>query len=180
MPKSKEQIFREYISYLNSVFNELITSGRLIGLYDKPSPLSTISCFQDKEFCQLALNPTGWLDFRQTVSIQSSKVVVENSRYIYYPSPVTDEDSWLFRYEYNRNPAKNVPRSHLHVNMFKNGKSFKRTHFPIGRISIEQILAHLIIEHGVKPMKTDWFERLAKSHNGFMRLRTDLDEPHFP
>lgn len=179
MSKSKEPILREYVRYLNSVLNKLITDARLIGIYDRPSPLSTISCFQKKEFCQLQLKPVGWLDIRQIISIPSNSIVVETSRYIYYPSSAMDEDNWLFRYEYNRSPKEGVPRSHLHVNMLNGGKPFKKTHFPTGRMSIEQIIAHLIIEHGVKPLRTDWLEHLIESHTGFMLRRTDLKEPYF-
>lgn len=175
MPKSKEPILRGYVHYLNSVFNQLITTGRLIGLYDNPSPLSTISCFQHNEFCRLELKPVGWLDFRQIISIPSTSIVVETSRYIYYPSSEMNEANWLFRYDYNRISESGVPCSHLHVNMTKDDEPFKEIHFPTGRVSIEQIIAHLITEYKVKPMRAGWLELLTKSHRGFIKRRTDLD-----
>ena len=88
------------------------------------------------------------------------------------------EQKWVFRYDYSLNPEENVPYAHLHLNADRDGKQLQRIHFPTGRISIEQIIAHLIIEHGVQPKKPDWLEFLTKSHLSFVKLRTD--PPLFP
>ena len=113
--------------------------------------------------------------YYEDLKFQSDKIIVERGRYIYYPSSKTNEASWLFRYDYNRISESGVPCSHIHVNMTKGSKSLKEIHFPTGRVSIEQIIAHLIIEHGVKPLRADWLELLTKSHDGFMEQRTDLE-----
>ena len=180
MPTSNDSILREYVRYLNSIFNLLISRSRLVLVRHEP-PLFIVSCFQNKEFLPLKLKPTGWLHFRQYASIQSGQVVVEDCRYIYYPSSnPPNEHEWLVRYEYSLNPPEKVPYSHLHVNMSKGGRPFRDIHFPTGRVSIEQIIAHLIIEHGIQPMKADWLERLTESHRGFMERRTDPQSQQFP
>ena len=120
------------------------------------------------------------MHFKQVLYTKSSKNIVEYSRYIYSLSRDPDEeDKWAFRYEYHMNPRDNVPHAHLHVNAdwhcnSLNTNSLKKIHFPTERISIEKIIAHLIIEYGIKSKRKDWFEFLKDSHIKFAtQLRTD-------
>jgi len=104
---------------------------------------------------------------------------VEECRYIYSLSADPDnEEEWIFRYEYCLKPERGVPSAHLHFNGTHNDKPMRQIHFPTGRISIEQIIAHLIIEHGIIPKIPTWFDLLAESHKGFIKRRTD--PPLFP
>lgn len=114
------------------------------------------------------------MHFRQMVSLKRGKICVDDSIYRYSLSPnPDDENEWVFRYEYCLNPVENVPHAHLHLNADKDGEPLRHIHFPTGRISIEQIIAHLIIEHKVECKMCDWYEYLAKSHEGFTKRRTD-------
>jgi hypothetical protein len=134
---------------------------------------------QDNEILPLELKPQGWLHFRQIVTLQDSKVIVEDGRYTYsLSSNPDDENQWIFRYEYRLNPQDEYPHSHLHLNAYRDGKPLRRIHFPTARVSIEQIIAHLIMEHGIQPKCANWFDILAESHRGFVERRTD--SPLFP
>ncbi len=170
MPRNVNiRILQNYVDYLNEVCNQIITDSRLVILNQK-----YITCFQDEAILPLRLKPQGFLYFHQLVSMRSGKVIVEDCGYRYsLSSDPDDEEQWIFRYEYSLNPEKNVPHAHLHLNASRRNQELRHIHFPTGRVSIEQIIAHLIIEHGVQPKRLDWFEFLAKSHHGFTKRRTD-------
>jgi hypothetical protein len=138
-----------------------------------------ITCFQNDTILPLRLKPGGFLHLRQFVSVRSGRVIVEDSVYRYSLSEnPDDEDRWIFRYDYSLNPEENVPHAHLHVNAEKGDEPLRHIHFPTGRLSIEQIIAHLICEHGIESKRTDWLDFLTNSHRGFLSRRTD--PPLFP
>jgi hypothetical protein len=141
-----------------------------------------VTRFQDNVFLPLDLTPHGYLHFRQLACVNDKeKVIVEDCRYIYSLSAdPDDEDSWIFRHEYSLTPDENVPYAHFHLNAYCNQVCIKHIHFPTGRISIEQIIAHLILEHGITPRMDDWFSFLSSSHAGFVRKRNDILIPYFP
>lgn len=97
-------------------------------------------------------------------------------RYVYQAS--VDDDSWIFRYEYQREPAKgySYPLSHLHVNAapdtYTGEKDFARLHLPAGdRVTIESIARHLIAEHDVEPTSPDWEEILDGAESAFREIQ---------
>lgn len=140
-----------------------------------------ISRYQDYNILPLELKPSSYLHFRQLAFVHSGKVIVEQCRYKYSLSDNPDnEQDWVFRYDYCLYPKKDVPHAHMHFNgTFREG-SMRHIHFPTGRISVEQIIAHLITEYGVRSKIADWLEVLAESHRGFIERRTDLKSSLFP
>ena len=180
MPRVNVNIekLQEYADYLNGVFNKTITDSRLV-VWQRNSHLYITR--RQKGFPPLELKPKGYLHFWQRAIVQpDQKVKVEECRYIYSLSDNPyDEQQWIFRYEYSLNPDKHVPYAHIHLNACRGDIPLGHIHFPTGRISVEQIIAHLIIEHRVKS-KRGWFKLLANSHKGWMKKRTDLDLCLFP
>lgn len=178
MPRSGDfTILQEYVNYLNGIFNQTITDSRLVVL--KGTRL-IICCYKDG-FLPLKLTPQGFLHFRQLARVQSNIVIIDDFRYIYSTSSdPDDEEQWVFRYEYSLHPEQNVPHAHVHVNASKGNHSLRKIHFPTGRVSIEQIIAHLILEHGVESKVSDWFKLLKNSHRGFMERRKDVGSSMFP
>lgn len=175
------QIVQKYIDYLNEVLNNTITDSRLVIVGGTQELVYLVSCFQNDKIVPLKLAPQKWLYFRQLVSIQTRKIIVRECRYHYsLSSNPDDEEQWIFRYEYCLEPEDQVPHAHLHLNAIRGGQNLKHIHFPTGRVSIEQVIAHLIIEHGVKPKGQNWFTILADSHQGFTKRRTDPHPHLFP
>ena len=89
--------------------------------------------------------------------------------YIYRYQADASDDSWIFRYEYQREPKPpyDYPLSHLHVNAtpgtYGGTKPFDRLHLPAGeRVTIESLTRHLVDEHGVGPISPNWRETLAR------------------
>jgi hypothetical protein len=79
---------------------------------------------------------------------------------------------WHWEGEHGRN---SVP--HIHVGMTKGHVSpiTNKTHIPSGRVSVEDVVAFLIDELGVKPTKhrqTSWRDSLAKLRQLFYRFKT--------
>jgi len=172
------QILQRYVDYLNTILNQTITDSRLT-VINRGEHL-IVTRYQNKNFLPLELDPPSFLHFKQLAFVNSKgKVVVEDCRYLYSMSDnIDDEDKWIFRYEYNLKPDKNVPHAHIHLNGYCNNICIKHIHFPTGRVSIEQIIAHLILEHKIIPKQPGWFETLSDSHKGFLQRRND--PPMFP
>lgn len=82
-------------------------------------------------------------------------------------------DSWLIRWEYQREPlTSDYPyvRAHVHVRgAFPDGKQAGGLHIPTRRVPLELVLWHLIADWGVKPKREDWQQQLEASIDGFDR-----------
>lgn len=189
MPTSKEhKALQRYINHLALLFNQTITDSRIgIIRWDKDFKSAVIARYVNGRIMPLELRPCGWLHFQQILHVQSrlGKIIVDSYCYIYSLSDDPDnENDWAFRYEYNLNPAGHVPHAHVHINSNwgcnrLNANILRRVHFPTERISIEKVIAHLIIEYGIQCRKRDWLKFLADSHFHFAsKLR--IDPPMFP
>jgi len=191
LPISKaRKALQGYVDFLNSLFNQTVTTSRIcVVRWDENSKEALIARYVNRCIVPLELKPQGWLHFHQALHIQpeaqESKIVVDNYRYVYsYSDDPDDENDWAFRYEYNLNPVTNVPHAHIHINgdwgcNKLNASTLKRVHFPTERISIEKVIAHLVIEYGIRCRKGDWLTFLADSHCKFAsKLR--IDSPMFP
>lgn len=180
MPKTTVNInaLRKYADYLNGIFNRTITDSRLC-VFQRGNELYVTR--HQNGFLPLELKPHSYLHFWQRARIQpNNKVNVLECRYIYSMSDNPDDQAnWVFRYEYSLRPKGNEPHAHIHINAGRGGCDLSHIHFPTARLSVEQIIAHLIIEHKVKAKK-GWQKLLANSHEGWMKKRSDLRLCLFP
>ena len=175
--RSKDLIILQgFVDYLNEVLNQTVTTSRLSVIRGNP-PYFVVARLQDKRIRPLELAPKGWLHFRLIAMVRPDKrIIVEDAVLSYSLSFNPDDEKWVFRYDYRLNPQDDYPCAHLHLN----AGELKELHFPTSRVSIEQIIAHLITEHGIKPKREDWFDLLKASHEGFVERRTDLEASPFP
>ena len=86
--------------------------------------------------------------------------------------------SWIFRYDYQREPPEGYayPRAHLHVNAapgpYSGGKHFKDLHIPTGpRVTVEDVVRHLLDEHEVPAISPHWQEVLAGARDAFEEIQ---------
>ena len=103
--------------------------------------------------------------------------------YTYQAGRGLDESRPVFSYQYDRNSASPYPRCHLHVHAERpehhaGAKAFPRLHLPTRRISLEQVVWHLIQEHGVQPRRSDWHEVLWRHEEWFRDIQKDRDWPY--
>jgi hypothetical protein len=95
--------------------------------------------------------------------------------YVYQESE--DPDSWIFRYEYQREPATGYryPKAHLHLNADPPGypgtKPFPKLHIPTGRVTVEMIVRHLLDEHGLPCISPHWQDVLQQTEADFAEIQ---------
>lgn len=101
--------------------------------------------------------------------------------YSYQYSTTSPEDpNWVLRYEYEVeliDPKVRYPAGHLHVNAepteyarWETVKSFPSLHLPTCRLSLEEIVWHLVNEHSPNAgdaEKEEWFALLNESKSGY-------------
>lgn len=98
--------------------------------------------------------------------------------YVYRYQASERDDSWIFRYEYQREPQPpyEYPLSHVHLNAtpasYGGAKPFDHLHLPAGeRVTIESVARHLVEEHGVGPISPNWRETLASSEAAWKEIQ---------
>jgi hypothetical protein len=94
--------------------------------------------------------------------------------YSYWYQATADPNSWIFRYEYLREPPPGYPYAmcHVHVNArpasYTGAKQFRELHLPVGeRVTIEAIVRHLISEHGITPISPHWQNAVEAAEDHF-------------
>lgn len=130
----------------------------------------------------LELQPTGnYLFVLERIKWDGSNPTVEECNYRFSTSPnLRDEAGWVVRFEFSRAPLPNQPHSHLHLNAVHkpSGSALDRLHLPAGLVSLEQFLAHLLLEHGIETLPgvpiDEALDALRRGHEEFSYRRTNL------
>ena len=114
----------------------------------------------------------------------SPRIQTLRAAYRYQAGHALDDPRPLFVYEYNRSAPTRYPRTHLHVfgapRHYTGEKPFPRLHLPTRRITLEQIVWHLIHEHGVHPRRPDWRQTLWRHETHFRDTQRNTDWPYDP
>ena len=128
------------------------------------------------------LNVQMTLRLNRTPEAGSPRVQTLRSAYRHQAGPDLDDPKPLFVYEYDRYAPPPYPRCHLHVfaapKDYELKRSFPRLHLPTRRITLEQIVWHLIQEHGVQPRRDDWQQVLWRHEQWFRDRQRDSDWPY--
>ena len=102
----------------------------------------------------------------------------------YQASPDLDDPRPVFDYHYERDSGSGYPRCHLHVHAtprhYTGQKPFSRLHLPTRRLTLEQIIWHLIHEHGVQPRRPDWHHVLWRHETHFRDTQRHTPWPYDP
>lgn len=134
----------------------------------------------------LPLTNGHYLYIHNLLGVRRKKRYIATLEYRYVYQATEDDDSWIFRYEYTREPPEPYPyaREHVHVNAspasYTGAEPFEGLHLPTGRrITIERLVRHLIAEHGLTPISTDWEQIVAEAEAHFrdVQKKRMLDEP---
>jgi len=92
-----------------------------------------------------------------------------------------DEDSWVFRYEYEREPTGRHPRAHFHVraellkpvgSALHKGRTLEGVRFPTGRVSVPAILNLLAEEFEIptNEARETWRPALMQVESDFQEI----------
>ena len=185
MPRTNENasLFRRYVTTLNDTLNHTVSDSHLTTEGLRGGSTRSVGRFRNGVPLPLELKPSGnFLFVFQQIHLDGAKIIVEEASYRYTLSDdFGDEQAWVFRHDYVRFADDRHPHSHIQVNAKHrfSGEDLNREHFPSGRLSLEQIIAYLILERNIRPLrgtsKNQAIEYLRSKHAEFMNLRTDAD-----
>ena len=104
------------------------------------------------------------------------------STFTYQAGSDLDDPRPVFEYHYQRDSAHKYPRCHLHIHAepghYPDAKPFPRLHLPTRRITLEQIVWHLIHEHHVQPRRPDWHHVLWRHETHVRDTQRSKDWPY--
>ena len=120
--------------------------------------------------------------FRESMEPTHVRLETTRATYTYQAGENLDESRPVFSYQYDRNSSSPYPRCHLHVSAvpenYPGCKPFPRLHLPTRRITLEQVVWHLIQEHGVRPRQPDWHAVLWRHEEWFRDIQTGRVWPY--
>jgi hypothetical protein len=139
----------------------------------------------DKEPAPLPLTNGHYLYIFNRLGVRREERYIATLEYRYTYQATESDSSWIFRYEYIREPPEPYPyaKQHLHINAspasYMGAEPFEGLHLPTGRrITIERLVRHLIVEHGITPISDDWERTIADAEAHFrdVQKKRMLDE----
>lgn len=114
----------------------------------------------------------------QRLGLRRPERYLTTLEYGYWYQAQSPEDSWIFRYEYQREPEPpyRYPRCHVHINAdpmtYQGSKDFPKLHLPAGdRVTLESVLRHLIDEHDVPAISPNWESILDETEAAFRKIQ---------
>lgn len=135
----------------------------------------------DKLPAPLPLTNGQYLFLYHSLGVRREERYLATLEYRYVYQATFADDSWIFRYEYIREPPEGYAyaREHLHVNAsplsYSGASPFPGLHLPTGRrVTVERLCRHLIAEHGVEPISPDWEEMLKQGEAHFREVQRRL------
>ncbi len=148
----------------------------------------------------IALKNKGFLKFEHVVRVldvpgpeRNLNKMATISYSCQYSTTSPEDKDWVFRYEYEVEPVDPNSRysaGHSHVNaeprnyaQIETVKGFPSLHLPTRRLSLEEILWHLINEHTPSISNADkdeWFSLLDESKAGYQARILDEQTPPRP
>lgn len=87
----------------------------------------------------------------------------------------TGQEARILSYHWHPGGPSHESAPHLHLgdSQLIDGASLtSKQHVPTGRVSLEQVIRYLIVEHGIEPRHDDWDNTLTLTHGVFELYRT--------
>lgn len=127
----------------------------------------------------MALANGHYLYLHQALGLRRHERYLTTLEYSYRYQAAESRESWIWRYEYIREPEAGYPypRSHVHVNarpsFYTGAKPFSELHLPVGErgVMIEALIRHLIVECDIAPISPKWEEILAEAEDSFHEIQ---------
>ena len=191
MPKrlTDETSLQDFLDSLNRTLNTTVTQSRLtLWAGSRPSNRRVTRAQKFSEPLPLELRPRGnYLFVLMTirrVDDEGSHIALENCSFRFSKSrELQEESAWVLRYDFSIIPDPNQPHAHLHMNAVHKHTAapMERHHLPSGHVSLEQFLAHLLLEHGVEPApNVTLAEAMDSLGEGHLRFPTAQIPTLFP
>ena len=179
---------REFAEMVGAVVNATISAApiTLTEVVGQAETWYVAHVGPDKVPAPLPLTNGHYLYLYNRLGVRRKERYIATLEYRYVYQATESDDSWIFRYEYVREPPEPYPypREHFHVNAspasYRGPEPFEGLHLPTGRrITVERLVRHLIAEHGLEPISPDWESTLAEAEDHFREIQRKrmLDEP---
>jgi hypothetical protein len=133
----------------------------------------------DKLPLPLPLVNGNYLYLYQVLGLRRKEKYLATLEYRYTYQRTASDESWIFRYEYTREPPDPYPHSlaHVHINAsptsYAGADPFPGLHLPTGRrITVERLIRHLIAEHTITPISPNWEEVIREGEAHFRDVQT--------
>jgi hypothetical protein len=134
-----------------------------------------------RNFTSVPLLNDHYLSIRLDIGYIGRAVTTVAASIAYRCSAEMRSDDWIFRYDYERDSPEMYPypTAYLHVNAqpayYRGVKPFPDLHLPTRRLSLEEIIRHLIVEHDVPTFgpKQAALDFLTEQQEEFERRRSD-------
>ena len=114
----------------------------------------------------------------------SQRLETTAATFTYQAGADNDDPRPVFAYHYDQHSRSGYPRCHMHVHAaprhYAGERSFSRPHLPTRRLTVEQIVWHLIQEHGVQPGRPDWHQVLWRHETWFRDTQRTKPWPYDP
>ena len=185
---AKDRRFLEFQDSLNRSLNKTISDSRLVTFVmrgDQEAFIAPGTPGVAKPLASLLISNGYYLGVRMRVRLVDGGVTTLHTSITYRRSDTPDNEDWIFRYEYEPALAAagnyQYPVAHMHVNAkpehYDGDKPFPELHFPTRRLSLEEIIRHLIIEHDAttRGSREDALAFLEKQLVAFEQKRTDAE-----
>ncbi len=125
-----------------------------------------------------------YLNVQIALQVIQKPVRLETTRatFTYQAGADRDDPRPIFEYHYDRDSRTGYPICHLHVyaapQHYTPERPFSRLHLPTRRLTLEQIVWHLIQEHGVEPRRPNWRKVLWNHEQWFRDIQKEKDWPY--
>jgi hypothetical protein len=171
---------REFAQFVGTLVNATISQSRVtFTKVDGPTPTWFLAHVgADRLPAPLPLVNGHYLYLFQVLGLRREEKYLATLEYRYTYQRTADDDSWIFRYEYKREPPEPYPYalSHVHVNAsplsYGGAEPFPGLHLPTGkRITIELLIRHLIAEHGIEPLSPNWEAAVARGEKLYREIQ---------
>jgi hypothetical protein len=185
--RKQVQAAHEFAELVGRVINCTVSHAPItfVEVESASSPTWYVAHVCDKVPAPLPLVNGHYLFLYHLLGLRRKERYLTTLEYRYVYQRTCDDDSWIFRYEYVREPGAEFPYSseHLHVNAtplaYGGPAPFPGLHLPTGRrITIERLVRHLIAEHEINPISEKWEEAVIEGEEHFRDIqRRRIREP---
>lgn len=170
---------REFANMVGEIVNATVSAAPITVVeISGGEPLWFIAHCQNKLPVPLPLVNGSFLFLQNNLVLRRSQKYPATLYYKYQYQATEDPDSWIFRYEYEREPGDDYPYplSHVHVNAkpasYDGVKLFPDLHLPVPeRVTIEDVVRHLITEHDVGPISPTWEQTISETRGHFEEIQ---------
>jgi len=182
--KNPNELFKDFVDYINWVLNKTITEHPLFWVSLGPSYIAQMQ-FTRSKAVKIGSSPFSFSIVQTLVANNEHNIKeferqyrLETHEYHYHIYRKTTKDP-IVRFEYERKlrwKAKHC-RHHCHLLFKKWGINFKKVHVPTGWVLIEDLIRFIIVDLGCPTLCNEekWRVLLDKSEDDFFKNRSSKE-----